>query len=56
MMISEGASMAGVDGGLELEWSELYDQDWEEQVRASYVPVQLTDDLWIVPEWCAAAS
>ena len=50
-VVASSARVAGVDAPLELSWSEVFTEDWEEQIRASYVPVQLTEDLWIIPEW-----
>ncbi|KXZ41329.1 hypothetical protein GPECTOR_547g556 [Gonium pectorale] len=26
-------------------------ESWVEQIKASYVPLQLSDDLWVIPEW-----
>lgn len=50
--VHRSARTAACDSALELSWSSVYEADWEAQVRASYVPLQLTDDLWIIPEWC----
>lgn len=52
-VITSSAAAAGVVSPLELAWSTTVLEDWEAQVRASYKPLQLTDDLWIVPDWCA---
>jgi len=50
-VVRDSAQAAGTSSALELAWSEMLTQDWEAQVRASYVPVQLTNNLWIVPDW-----
>lgn len=55
-MVEESRTTAGVTGPLELSWSDVFEEDWEAQVKASYKPLQLTDDLWIIPEWCAELS
>lgn len=51
--VAESAQIAGVAAPLDLSWGAVYDEDWEAQVKDSYRPLQLLDDLWIVPEWCA---
>ena len=28
-----------------------YDQEWVDQIKASYVPLQLDEGLWVVPDW-----
>ena len=53
-IISDSAAAAGVTSPLELCWSDVFEADWEAQVKASYKPLQLTNDLWILPEWCGA--
>ena len=52
-IVADSQAAAGIQVPLELSWGEVTEQDWEAQVRASYVPLQLADDLWIIPEWCA---
>lgn len=52
-IIADSARIAGIAAPLELSWGDMYDEDWEAQVKDSYKPLQLLDDLWIVPEWCA---
>jgi ribosomal protein L11 methylase PrmA len=46
------SAAAGVEVALELSWADVLQEDWEAQVKAAYKPLQLTDDLWIIPEWC----
>lgn len=38
------------DARFELE--EIANEGWVEQIKASYVPLRIADDLYIVPEWC----
>jgi ribosomal protein L11 methylase PrmA len=55
-IVADSQAAAGIQVPLELSWGEVTEQDWEAQVRASYVPLQLADDLWIIPEWCAKTA
>ena len=34
--------------------SSLQDEDWVAAYQRHFKPIQCTDDLWIVPEWCEA--
>ncbi|KAG2426056.1 hypothetical protein HXX76_013246 [Chlamydomonas incerta] len=46
------AEMLQPDGpGLAYAVSPVANESWVEQIKASYVPLQITDDLWIIPEW-----
>lgn len=51
-VIKDSATTAGVTSALELSWSQVLEADWEAQVKASYKPLQVTDNFWIIPEWC----
>jgi ribosomal protein L11 methylase PrmA len=51
-VIKDSGTAAGVTSALELSWSQVFEADWEAQVKASYKPLQVTDNLWIIPEWC----
>ncbi|GFR45308.1 hypothetical protein Agub_g6668 [Astrephomene gubernaculifera] len=43
---------AGGDGGvLTYRIEPVANAGWVEQIKASYVPLQLAEDLWITPEW-----
>uniref|UniRef100_A0A383VKK8 ETFB lysine methyltransferase n=1 Tax=Tetradesmus obliquus TaxID=3088 RepID=A0A383VKK8_TETOB len=42
--------------GLSFELEEVVDQEWVEQIKASYVPVQIAEGLYIVPEWSEPAD
>jgi ribosomal protein L11 methyltransferase len=34
----------------------VVDQQWVAQIQASYVPVQVTPGLWIIPDHCQPAD
>jgi ribosomal protein L11 methylase PrmA len=54
--IEQSARAADVGAPLQVTTAEIYNQDWEASVRESYKPLQLTEELWIVPDWCAARA
>jgi ribosomal protein L11 methylase PrmA len=54
--VKQSARAADVQAPLQLTMADMFDEAWEASVRASYIPIQLTDNLWIVPDWCAAAA
>ena len=56
LVVSSSAAAAGATSPLELAWSSTYTADWEAQVKASYKPIHLTEDLWIIPDWHAPPS
>jgi ribosomal protein L11 methyltransferase len=37
--------------GLQFEVQELADQDWDAEWRKTYSAFEVTEDLWIIPEW-----
>lgn len=37
---------------LQVDIQEVMQEEWEEAIKASYVPAQIDTDLWIVPHWC----
>lgn len=54
--IAHSAAAADITSPLDTSTAGVFDEDWEASVRASYKPLQMADGLWIVPDWCAAAS
>jgi ribosomal protein L11 methylase PrmA len=30
---------------------EVLEEEWENAIRASYVPVEVQAGIWVVPEW-----
>jgi hypothetical protein len=55
-VVKDSARAAGIDDPLEVLWADAFEQDWEAQVRASYVPIQLLAGVWVVPDWCDFTS
>ncbi|GIL74321.1 hypothetical protein Vretifemale_4374, partial [Volvox reticuliferus] len=43
----DGTSLFGIQYHVDA----VANEAWVEQIKASYVPLQVCDDLWIIPEW-----
>ncbi|KAG2495791.1 hypothetical protein HYH03_006034 [Edaphochlamys debaryana] len=49
--LAVGALEAELEAPLEYVVESVANEAWVEQIKASYVPLQITEDLWIIPEW-----
>ncbi|KAG2434485.1 hypothetical protein HYH02_012314 [Chlamydomonas schloesseri] len=47
----EAAMLQPDSAGLVYTTSPVANESWVEQIKASYVPLQITQDMWIIPEW-----
>jgi ribosomal protein L11 methylase PrmA len=52
-IVKDSARAAGIDAPLEFSWADAFEEDWEAQVKASYVPMRVLAGVWVVPDWYA---